>query len=72
MLKHRLGKIEKALFHLAIHETECRLCPRECGVDRKSGDIGFCQTTDQAYLSHAILHYGEEPGFQYYNPFDWS
>jgi putative pyruvate formate lyase activating enzyme len=61
MLNHRLDKIEIALYHLAKHETECRLCPRECGVDRKAGDTGFCQTADQAYLSHAILHYGEEP-----------
>jgi putative pyruvate formate lyase activating enzyme len=54
-------KIEKALHHLAKHETDCSLCPRECGVDRKSGEKGFCQTADQAFLSHAILHMGEEP-----------
>lgn len=61
MLKQRLDKIEQALYHLAKHETECKLCPRECGVDRKSGNMGFCQTADQACLSHAILHFGEEP-----------
>jgi putative pyruvate formate lyase activating enzyme len=49
------------LYHLATHETECKLCPRECGVDRKSGEKGFCQTADQASLSHAVLHFGEEP-----------
>lgn len=61
MQRRKLNKIEEALSHLAEHETRCRLCPRECGVDRKSGKTGFCQTADQAALSHAILHFGEEP-----------
>ena len=61
LVKQKLNKIEKALDRLARHETECRLCPRECGVDRKSGKTGFCQTADKASLSHALLHFGEEP-----------
>jgi len=61
MQRRRLNKIEEALSHLTEHEKECRLCPRECGVDRKSGKTGFCQTADQASLSHAVLHFGEEP-----------
>jgi putative pyruvate formate lyase activating enzyme len=61
MQKEKLKRIEEALYYLAQHETECRLCPRECGVDRKSGEKGFCQTADLAVLSHAILHFGEEP-----------
>ena len=61
MPKQKLDKIEEALYHLAKHETECKLCPRECGVDRKSGEKGFCQTADLTSLSHAILHFGEEP-----------
>jgi putative pyruvate formate lyase activating enzyme len=61
MQKQKLKKIEEALFHLAKQETECKLCPRECGVNRKSGEKGFCQTTDRIKLSHAVLHFGEEP-----------
>jgi putative pyruvate formate lyase activating enzyme len=57
----KLEKIDEALAHLLEHERECRLCPRECGVDRKSGITGFCQTADRASLSHAVLHFGEEP-----------
>ncbi len=57
----KLTKIEEALTLLSEHETECRLCPRECGADRKSGNAGFCQTADRASLSHALLHFGEEP-----------
>ncbi|UCE42915.1 MAG: radical SAM protein [Candidatus Aminicenantes bacterium] len=61
MSRRKRNKIEEALYHLAKHETECKLCPRECGVDRKSDEKGYCQTTNQAFLSHAVLHFGEEP-----------
>ena len=59
--ERKCEKIDKALQHLAEHETKCRLCPRECGIDRKSGEKGYCQTSTQASLSHAVLHLGEEP-----------
>jgi putative pyruvate formate lyase activating enzyme len=54
-------RIQQALDTLSVHETECRLCPRECGVNRKKGEKGFCQTGNQASVSHTLLHYGEEP-----------
>jgi len=60
-MKQKLDKIDEALYYLVKHETECNLCPRECGVDRKSGEKGFCETLDHTTLSHAILHFGEEP-----------
>jgi len=60
-IAQKLEKIEGALYHLAEHEMECKLCPRECRVDRRSGEKGFCQTANQASLSHAVLHFGEEP-----------
>lgn len=59
--KNKVERIEKALDHLAIHEKECRLCPRECRVNRSKGERGFCQGGIQASLSHSLLHYGEEP-----------
>ncbi len=61
MQRQKLDKIEEALSHLVKHETECKLCPKECGVDRKSGEKGFCQTKNQIVLSHSVLHFGEEP-----------
>ncbi len=57
----KLKKIQTALENLLPHETECRLCPRECRVNRNAGELGFCQKGDRASLSHAVLHYGEEP-----------
>jgi len=57
----RIKKIDAALTKLAEHEVCCRLCPRECGVNRTKGEKGFCQTGVEASVSHALLHYGEEP-----------
>ncbi len=41
--------------------TECRLCPRSCGVNRLDGETGFCGETSELRLSTAGLHFGEEP-----------
>jgi putative pyruvate formate lyase activating enzyme len=57
----KLERIQKALDTLSGHETDCRLCPRECGVNRKKEAKGFCQSGNQAFVSHTLLHYGEEP-----------
>lgn len=41
--------------------TECRLCPRLCGIDRTAGEAGFCRQSDRMVLACATRHYGEEP-----------
>ncbi|MBT8358961.1 MAG: radical SAM protein [Desulfobacterales bacterium] len=38
----------------------CRLCPRECGVDRISGETGVCNTGEKALVSSYNPHFGEE------------
>lgn len=38
----------------------CRFCPRECGVNRLEGDLGFCQTGPTALVSSFGPHFGEE------------
>ena len=47
------------------HYSSCRLCPRDCGVDRRGGQPGggrgFCGETDTVRLALATLHRGEEP-----------
>lgn len=42
------------------HLSNCRLCPVECGVDRRS-QLGQCGVGDAAKLSSVVLHFGEEP-----------
>ena len=40
----------------------CRVCPRECGVNRLKNDkIGFCRSGLNAVVSSAGPHHGEEP-----------
>jgi putative pyruvate formate lyase activating enzyme len=41
--------------------ASCRLCPRECGVDRLSGERGFCGAGAVARVAAVSLHHGEEP-----------
>jgi putative pyruvate formate lyase activating enzyme len=38
----------------------CRLCPRECHVDRLSGKKGFCETGRRAIVASFSAHFGEE------------
>ncbi len=40
--------------------SECRLCPRDCGVDRLAGEEGICRTGRFAWISSAFAHHGEE------------
>ncbi len=39
----------------------CRLCPRNCGVNRLAGQAGACGETDQIRAARAALHFWEEP-----------
>ncbi len=39
----------------------CRICPRQCGVDRTRGNLGFCRTDAGLNISAIVPHHGEEP-----------
>lgn len=39
----------------------CKLCPRECGINRKEGKLGFCQASDRVKIARVALHHWEEP-----------
>ncbi len=51
------GKVEAAAKLLA----GCRLCPRNCGVNRKAGERGACRTGPGPTVSSIGPHFGEEP-----------
>ncbi len=38
----------------------CRLCPRDCGVDRMADQTGVCKTGRHAWVSSHFPHLGEE------------
>ena len=39
----------------------CKLCPRECGVNRGAGETGYCRCPDTALVAKTMLHKWEEP-----------
>lgn len=39
----------------------CTLCPRQCGVDRTNGELGFCRQPAKLFAARAAAHYWEEP-----------
>ena len=41
--------------------VNCTLCPRKCGIDRTSGQRGFCGCPGEALVAKAMLHKWEEP-----------
>ncbi len=54
-LQHRIEAAYKLL-------ESCRVCPRECGVNRLKNDkLGFCRSGLNPIVSSASPHHGEEP-----------
>ena len=58
---YETGELESRV--TAGHEMlrECKLCARECGVNRLQGEKGFCKSSDRVMISSAGPHFGEEP-----------
>ena len=54
------GKLQKKAEQALARLKACNLCPRRCGVDRLSGERGFCRTGRQAVVSSYGPHFGEE------------
>ena len=52
-----VDKIKKAYSLL----RSCRLCPRNCGVNRLKGQVGFCKAGLAPMVSSFHTHFGEEP-----------
>jgi len=56
----RKGELaERAQALWAIYKS-CRLCPRQCGVNRLKGEKGICGATSRVKVSSAHPHFGEE------------
>jgi putative pyruvate formate lyase activating enzyme len=44
-----------------MNYSECKVCPRECGINRSDNDRGICGETHELRIASACLHFGEEP-----------
>lgn len=41
--------------------SDCKICPRNCGVNRISGELGYCKSDAGFHISSICIHKGEEP-----------
>ena len=41
--------------------NNCKLCPRNCSVNRNCGEIGYCKATNEMTIAKYYLHQWEEP-----------
>jgi putative pyruvate formate lyase activating enzyme len=57
----KTGSFPQRIKQIRYLSDSCRLCPRECGVDRLSGETGFCGQGARARVAKALPHFGEEP-----------
>ncbi|HOL50515.1 MAG TPA: radical SAM protein, partial [bacterium] len=58
-------KLPEATFDEKIRQldkilSECVLCPRKCGVNRKKGEKGYCRADANLCISSYGAHSGEE------------
>lgn len=56
----RSGELEQRSSRLDGMLADCRVCPRECRVDR-GRELGTCATGAEAAIASYHLHFGEEP-----------
>ncbi len=56
----REGLLQKAEKELWDIFRSCRLCPRNCGVNRLKGEKGFCSSTASLKVASFGPHFGEE------------
>ncbi|HSV97441.1 MAG TPA: radical SAM protein [Spirochaetota bacterium] len=57
---HETDELRKRGRELWAMMSACRLCPRECGVNRLKGTAGFCGAASDLVISSHGPHYGEE------------
>jgi len=58
---YHTGELQHRMTNLGRLLGPCMLCPRDCRVDRRRGELGLCQAGDQLMVAAAFPHFGEEP-----------
>lgn len=54
------GLLRERVEKLFSYYENCRLCPRDCRVDRTKSQTGKCQASSKVKISSAFPHFGEE------------
>ena len=60
MALYRSGELQKRVDQAIAGLSECRVCPRDCAVDRLQGKTAVCKTGRYAMVSSYFAHFGEE------------
>jgi putative pyruvate formate lyase activating enzyme len=60
LVLHRTGELQQRIGALERLISPCTLCPRDCRVQRRSGELGRCNAGDQLLVAAAFPHFGEE------------
>ncbi len=58
---YRTGELKKRAREAGDLLASCTLCPRNCGVNRLQGQLGFCRSGFLPTVSSYNAHHGEEP-----------
>ena len=56
----RSGELAARADEAVARLSECKLCPRKCGVNRLKDEIGTCRTGRHAQMASFGPHFGEE------------
>jgi putative pyruvate formate lyase activating enzyme len=54
------GELQKRVRTALDELADCRVCPRECGIDRQANEMGVCKTGRYARVASYGPHHGEE------------
>src|SRR3989338_6080975 len=57
----KTGELHERAVQLDSILSNCTLCPRNCRINRKDGEIGFCRSGYLPIVSSYCVHHGEEP-----------
>jgi len=57
---YQSGELSRRVKALKAYYEECTLCPRDCRVNRISGEFGKCRAGAELKVSSAFPHFGEE------------
>ncbi len=57
---HRTGELKRRVEQALEELKSCRVCPRDCKVNRLEDEIGVCHTGRYAVVSSYFPHHGEE------------
>lgn len=55
------GELKKRAEISLTYLKKCRVCPRNCGVNRLENEHGYCSSGYYPIVSSYVLHFGEEP-----------